>query len=171
MDRNPVLKRTFDELAAAISDSKVRFDRLTLHLSGRRKALESVSGTPAAPIETIIAPLYSGKQLVGRLHATRGGEPFTIEERECIRTMARIIAAVAFGMSEAAASEERLGEAEVLLDVARATASIHDPFELCRRAVSVIARILPEETQLAIYARSEERSALVPFAWRISDPS
>lgn len=167
------VRRTFDELAEAISE-RVRVDRLVLFVQGpegsRRLEKPGTQDVPRAT-ETYIAPLFAGGELVGRLHASRAGESFSPADRECIRTLSRFVAAAAVGITETAESQQMLGEAEVLLEIGRATATLLRPQEVAARATAVIERIVTKPHQFSVFVVSEDGKQLELLIAHLLDPS
>lgn len=166
------VRRTFEELAAAISE-RVHVDRLVLFIQGpegSRRLEKPVAKDPAPPSETYIAPLFAGGELVGRLHASRG-EPFTAVDRDCIRALSRFVSAAAVGITETAESQQMLGEAELLLEIGRATATLLRPQEVAARATAVIERIVLKPHQFSVFVVGEDGKFLVLLMSHLLDPS
>lgn len=147
------MKRTFAELAEAIAHS-VRYDRLVVFAGDRR--FDTGFGTSEAPTATAIVPLFASGALIGRLHVTRGGDPFSQEERKALAYLSPHIAVSVHSIAESDARLRLLDEAEALLEIGQATAALFDPVEVVARAIHVASRYLPFPTQFAVYGDPDD---------------
>lgn len=164
------VQRAFHELAAAIAE-RVRHDRLEVVMAGPegRRLRMDAPDAGAAFAETMIVPLFSGENLVGTLKVSRGPDPFRKEDRESIRYLSRLVAAGVVGMTETAVSQMRLGEADLLLRIGRATATSADPREVARVAAEFIGHLLPEPYAFTIFIVADRH--LSPLAYRVREAS
>lgn len=162
------VQRAFAEIAAAIAE-RVRHDRLEVAMAGP-EGRRLRTGAPDGAVrfaETMIVPLFSGETLIGTLKVSRGPDPFRKEDRESIRYLSRLVAAGVVGMAETALTQTRLGEADLLLRIGRATATSADPREVARIAAEFIGHLLPEPYGFTIFVLSDRM--LVPLAYRVRD--
>jgi signal transduction histidine kinase len=160
------VQRTFDELAQAIRE-QCGCDDLRLYLEGTAEPLVW-RGNAGEAAETVILPLVIGGSRLARLHASAVA-PFGEAQRDCLRKMSRMVAASAAAIRESESQGQRLDEAEVMLQVARATASLVDPAEVAERASELIAPFVPLPRNFWIFVLGEDRHTLKHLSSRVPE--